>query len=257
MLTPAHPPTHTPNHSYQRHLTGNLVMLACSTDVPARAEQCVALGVFVGTEIYHNTLHPKMRFQARPDNVFCGQDNNYLLAPVHIISCMVPDCRGAPMTWQELMTHHAARVAVTFGSVLEPAADVARHVRPTRLPPELDLLVANVRSPLPEEVWTMSGLSEALAQSLPRGSVSAKEDKPRRTMLEDVNRMCWDVTGDHTTWRLLQNNRGTKCLTYRDVRGRSKHTPKWVLREAARLLCSGISTEHAAQLQAMADDVAE
>lgn len=237
-------------------MSGNLVVLACATEgVMGQAEQCVALGVFGGTEMYRNVLEPDMRYRGRPDNVFAGQDNNHLLAPVHVVSCLTPDCGGAPMTWRELMEHHAARMAAAGGHVLQPGTGATRHARCSQLPPELELLVADVRNPLPEEMWTMWGLAEAMAQAHPRPSVPAKEDKARRAMLEDVTQMCWDAVGDHTAWTLLPNNRGARCQGYKDTRGHSKHTPRYVLKEAAKLLRPELSPEHAAELQAMADEV--
>ena len=120
---------------YSEHMRDSLVLLCC--DVAATGQVAlVALGVFAGGELYKNTLDPSKRFRGRRDtfNGMPPQDANILLAPVHVLTCLLRCDPGAQ--------------PVTLDSVLGVQPDLTQHLVDPRLPLPLQLVATDVQAHL-------------------------------------------------------------------------------------------------------------
>lgn len=74
---------------------GQLVLLACGDRANAADVTCVALGVFIGDELFANTLDPEARVWGLPQTLSGTQidDPNMLLAPIRIITPLFMDSK--------------------------------------------------------------------------------------------------------------------------------------------------------------------
>ncbi len=167
MLLPLDAPMHELTPAlYQEHLRDQLVVLACR--LPDGNTAPVAMGVFIGDEVYANTLESAYRYRGRadsiPENLAANTpvvDANRLLAPVHLL-CSLPRLNEFA---------HFEQLAGGRLDLSPPSTD-------TWMPAPLQLLVANVQASPHSQVV------QVLRQAMVDKTLGIKaEDRARRVLL--------------------------------------------------------------------------
>ena len=233
LLLPMHEPVNACTPAWYRERMRNNLVLLCCHDTHSRtfeAINCVALGMFVGDQLYTNTLDKTTRFQGRPDdlkNTMLPVDNNQVLAPVHIITTLFRD------------------TPVTLAGVLEgPPGMLLPFAYSNTLPYPLELAVADIQAatttPTPE-AWTSRFMEHIMAKVITK--LLEYEKDHRNTAVDDSDRMhlvtrVLDlVTGqldtDLINTPIAQSNRAEKLAPKDKKRGKDKFDLKTVLRRAA------------------------
>lgn len=251
LLLPLHEPINpcTPGW-YREKLRNNLVLLCCNDDVTqSRAFKdinCVALGMFVGDQLYSNTLDKTTRFQGRPDvfrqvldinNQLHGPvDNNQVLAPVHIITTMFRDAN--------------VTMAGSLGDAGQGLELPAFKVNGA-LPYPLELAVADIQAATTTPMDAPG--TDRFMQQILGGVVGEllKNEKVRRTTVVDdtdrvdlVTKVLDMVTGaldtDLVNTPIAEANRAEKLAPRDKKRGKDKFGLKGVLQRAASRVEKGM-----------------
>lgn len=117
---------------YAACLKGHLVLIGATDD--RKTVNTLAIGVFVGDDVYANTLDPSTRLRARPERLSDGLDAHQLLAPVHVVTPLLEP--GKKLCLHDWVGPDAAACMDIAGTVLTFAG----------LPSPLEVGIVDVRA---------------------------------------------------------------------------------------------------------------
>lgn len=212
---------------YRERLRDNLVLLCCNESRTLDAINCVALGMFVGDQLYANTLDKTSRFQGRPDDFNNGVDNNQVLAPVHIITTLF---RNTNVTLAGMLGGVGEGMELPFAYQ-------------ANLPHPLEAAVRDIQAATttPMDIAGTSRFMEQMLSGVVVGLLR-HEKVPRTTVVDDTDRVdlvtkVLDLVTGHLDTDLIntpiaQANRAEK-LAPKNKKRKDKFALKTVLQRAA------------------------